>query len=144
MVESQMIGAAAANAANLNDAFGSLADPTRRDILKRVAHHELSVSEIAHSYDMSIAAISKHLMILEKAKLVKKRRAGKQQLITLSPIAFKNTAAYLDNYKKFWEGQLDSLERYLAKESTGDEIGATENKHGNKEKRATHKKSKKK
>lgn len=98
----------------LDSIFGSLADPTRRDILHRVATQELSVSEIAHHYKMSLAAISKHLKILEKAKLILKRRQGKQQMVQLAPAALKDASAYLKEYEKLWNSRLDSLEEYLA------------------------------
>ena len=71
--------------ARLDSIFGSLADTTRRDILRRVAGHELSVGEIASSYDISLAAVSKHLIVLEQARLVTKRREGKLQVVGLSP-----------------------------------------------------------
>lgn len=93
--------------------FGSLADPTRRDILRRVAKAELTIGDIARYYDMSLAAISKHLKILEKAKLIIKRRQGKQQLVTMAPATVDEAMQFLDQYKKQWEDRLDSLESYL-------------------------------
>ena len=101
---------------SLDAIFGSLADPTRRDILNRVARSELSVSEIAQPYDVSLAAVSKHLKILEKARLVIKRRKGKQQLVQLSPLALQNATEYLESYRSMLELRLDSLEEYLNKE----------------------------
>ncbi len=97
----------------LNSVFGSLADATRRDILQRVAKKELSVGEIAQSYHLTFAAISKHLMVLEKAQLIVKHREGKQQYVQLAPAQLKNAADYLIGYQKLWEGRLDSLEQYL-------------------------------
>ena len=101
----------------LDSVFGSLADPTRRDILRRVTRSELSVSEIAAHYDMSLAAVSKHLKILEKARLVARRRKGKRQLVSARPAALDDAAEYLDWYRNFMETRLDSLEKYLAEES---------------------------
>lgn len=101
----------------LDSIFSSLADPTRRDILRRVAEEELSVSEIAEPYDLTIAAVSKHLIILEKAELIKKRRKGKQQFVHLAPGTIKEAEEYLQDYKKFWETRLDSLEEYLKMEA---------------------------
>jgi len=101
---------------NLDNVFGSLADPTRRDILRRVAGQELSVSEIAAPYDLTLAAISKHLKILEKAHLIIKRRQGKQQVVQLAPATFKDAAEYLQWYQKLWEQRFDALENYLNKE----------------------------
>lgn len=98
---------------SLDSIFGSLADPTRRDILRRVAKKELSVSEISKSYDLTFAAISKHLKVLEKAKLVIKRKQGKEHLVRMAPKAITEAADYLEEYKQLWEDRLDALERYL-------------------------------
>jgi DNA-binding transcriptional ArsR family regulator len=98
---------------SLDSVFGSLSSPVRRDILQRVARDELTVTEISKPYNLTFAAISKHLKILEKAKLIIKRRRGKEQLVTLAPQTLEEAAEYLDHYKKLWEDRLDSLEEYL-------------------------------
>ena len=103
-----------AHALLLDSIFGSLADPTRRDILKRVAKKELSVGEIAKSYRLTFAAISKHLKILEKAKLIVKRREGKQQVVTMVPATIQDAAQFLQIYEKMWNDRLDALEKYLS------------------------------
>ena len=103
-------------ALRLDSVFGSLADPTRRDILRRVTRSELSVGEIAVNYDMSLAAVSKHLKILEKARLVARRRKGKQHLVSARPAALDDAAEYLEWYQRFMETRLDSLEEYLKEE----------------------------
>ena len=99
--------------ARLDAVFGSLADTTRRDILRRVAGQELSVGEIAASYDISLAAVSKHLIVLEQARLVTKRREGKLQLVGLAPATLDNAARHLERYRDIWESRLDRLEKYL-------------------------------
>jgi DNA-binding transcriptional ArsR family regulator len=101
------------HALQLDSIFGSLSDATRRDILKRVAKKELSVSEVAKPYRLSLAAVSKHLKILEKAKLIIKRREGKQQFVKLSPVAIKDAVDYLKRYEEMWNDRFDSLEKYL-------------------------------
>lgn len=88
---------------DLDSVFGSLADPTRRDILQRVARSELSVSEIAEPYDLSLAAVSKHLKDLQKAGLVVKRRKGKQRLVAMAPEALAPAADYLASYRGQWD-----------------------------------------
>lgn len=99
----------------LDAVFASLADPTRRDILRRVTKCELSVSDIAKAYErqMSLAAVSKHIEVLERAKLVRKRRVGKQHLVALSPPALRLAARYLRRYEIIWKKRLDRLEEYL-------------------------------
>jgi len=97
----------------LNAVFASLADATRRDILRRVLQEELSIGEIAESYDLTFAAISKHLQVLEKAKLILKRRRGKQQFVTASPETIQKAEEYLKDYQRLWNERFDSLEVFL-------------------------------
>jgi DNA-binding transcriptional ArsR family regulator len=101
---------------SLDEVFGSLADPTRRDILNRTSLSELSVNEIAQPYDISLAAVSKHLKVLEQARLIVKRRRGKQFLVQAAPFALKDATDYLERYGKQLNDRLDSLENYLEKE----------------------------
>jgi DNA-binding transcriptional ArsR family regulator len=103
-------------ALSLDSIFASLADSTRRDILRRVSSEELSIGEIAQPYDLTFAAVSKHLKVLEKAKLIVKRRRGKEQMVQLAPRALADAAEYLQWYQQFMEFRLDSLENYLNKE----------------------------
>jgi len=98
---------------SLDNIFGSLADPTRRDILQRVSQRGLTISEIAAKYDVTFAAISKHLKVLEKAELIIKKRRGKEQIVYLSPQAFVQAADYLTWYRQMWEERFDSLDDYL-------------------------------
>lgn len=103
-------------ALNLDNIFGSLADPTRRDILRRVAEADLTVGEIAQGYSLSLAAVSKHLKILERAKLIIKRRQGKQQYVQIAPYAFRDATEYLEWYRGLWEQRLDALEELLKRQ----------------------------
>jgi DNA-binding transcriptional ArsR family regulator len=97
---------------NLDFIFSSLADPTRRDIFQRVAKQTLSVSEIAKPYKLTFAAVSKHLKVLENAKLVTKHRRGKQQYVQLAPEALRQAKKYLKHCQTIWESRLDSLGKY--------------------------------
>ena len=87
----------------LDNVFGSLADATRRDILQRVSQAELSVGEIALPYQLTLAAISKHLKILEKARLVVKRRQGKHIYVRSSPYALAKAEDYLRQYAELMD-----------------------------------------
>ncbi|HVS58495.1 MAG TPA: metalloregulator ArsR/SmtB family transcription factor [Candidatus Saccharimonadales bacterium] len=97
----------------LDDIFSSLADPTRRDILSRLVIRSLNVGQIAKDYDMSLAAVSKHLKVMEHAKLVIKQRRGKEHIVSIMPDTIRNIDEYLDSYRQLWERRLDSLEDYL-------------------------------
>jgi DNA-binding transcriptional ArsR family regulator len=100
-------------ALSLDSVFSSLADPTRRDILRRLIKQELSISEIAKPYDITFAAVSKHLKVLEKARLVIKQRRGKEQMVQVSPLALKEAADYLENYRMLWDERFQSLDKLL-------------------------------
>ncbi len=99
----------------LDDVFHSLSDSTRRDILHRLAPGEQTVGALASHYNLTFAAVSKHLQVLERAKLVQKRRDGREQRVTLSPHGLRNADKYLEQYRKLWEEKLDRLGEYLKK-----------------------------
>lgn len=97
----------------LNTIFSSLADPTRRDMLQRLLNGELSVNELAQSYDMSLPAVSKHLRILEAAKLIKRERRGRQHFIRLAEHNFQSATDHLLYYQTVLNKRLDSLDKYI-------------------------------
>lgn len=97
----------------LDSVFGSLSDPTRRDILKRVSKKSMSVGEIATHYALTFAAVAKHLEVLHRAKLITKNRRGKEQIVSISPHALAAARNYLETYKQLWENRLDALDKYL-------------------------------
>lgn len=101
---------------SLDSIFNSLADPTRRDILRRVSNEELSVGQIAQPYPLTFAAISKHLKVLEQASLIIKRKRGKQHMVSLAPQTMADAAEYLKWYQQLMEARYDSLANYLSKE----------------------------
>ena len=82
----------------IDNIFASLADPVRRDILERVHEGELSVNEIALGYDISLAAISKHLKVLREAGLIHRRKVGRFNMIRTDAAAFSEAEAYLRRY----------------------------------------------
>jgi DNA-binding transcriptional ArsR family regulator len=101
---------------SLDSIFGSLSDATRRDILRRVSVADLSISQIAKPYNLTFAAISKHLMVLEKAKLIVKYKRGKEHIVRISPEALAAATEYLEFYRQHLTERLDSLDVYLNKE----------------------------
>lgn len=100
-------------AVNLDLVFQSLADPTRRDILSHVAKRPLSVGEIAKYYDLTFAAVSKHLKVMEKAKLIIKQRRGKERIVTASPSTVHEASDYLKRYEAMWNERFEALDQYL-------------------------------
>ncbi len=103
---------------DLDTVFGSLADPTRRDILQRLREAELTIGEIASHYDLTFAAISKHLKVLGKAKLIIKQRRGKEQVVRISPQTLAYADSYLEQYRQLWEVRFDALESLLESEQS--------------------------
>lgn len=101
------------NLSQLNAIFGSLSDGTRRDILKRISKKRMSVSEIARHYSLSLAAVAKHLSVLERAGLIFKTRRGKELIVMLAPKTLGTANSYLENYRELWENRLDSLDKYI-------------------------------
>ena len=98
---------------NLDTLFQALADQTRRDILKRVSKTEMSISALAEPYKMSFAAIAKHVLVLETAKLITKKRKGKQQIVAIVPKTMAVASTHLEEYEKMWDARFDALEALL-------------------------------
>ena len=96
--------------------FQALADPTRRGILKILSRHERPITELAEPFDMSLPAISKHVKVLERARLVRRRRHGSFSYLSVSGKAMLTADQWLENYRQFWEQSLDRLENYLKEE----------------------------
>ncbi len=109
----------------LDRTFGALADPTRRRILGQLAKGEECVTDLARPHAMSLAAVSKHLIVLEKAGLVRRRRQGRVHSLRLEARPMKEAQAWINRYREFWEGNLDRFEDYLNK------LQKQENKHDN-------------
>ena len=97
----------------LNRTFAALADPTRRRILEHLAHGDRCVTDLAQPYSMSLPAVSKHLRILENAGLVSRRRRGRVHSLKLEAKPMQQAQAWIEEYRKFWEGSFDRLEEYL-------------------------------
>jgi DNA-binding transcriptional ArsR family regulator len=104
------------SARNLDHIFQALSDPTRRSILKKVSKQEKAVGEIAESYSMSLAAISKHIQSLERAGLVSRRKEGSYSYLSLNPGALTSVDKWMEYYRAFWEGSLSSLKNFIEKE----------------------------
>ena len=100
---------------SLDRTFAALADPTRRRILAHLASGNHRVTHLARPHDMSLPAVSKHLRVLEKAGLLRRRRYGRVHEMELNAKPLKQAAQWVAEYRKFWEGSLDRLAEYLEK-----------------------------
>ncbi len=100
---------------SLDRTFAALADPTRRRILAHLARGDQRVTHLARPHAMSLPAVSKHLRVLEKAGLLRRRRFGRVHEMQLEAKPLKKAAQWVEEYRKFWEGSLDRLADYLEK-----------------------------
>lgn len=100
----------------LDRTLHALADPTRRAILQRLSSGEARVTEVAQPFSMSLNAVSKHIMVLERAKLVKRRKEGRDHYLSYLPGPMDEAAAWIEHTRNFWSSRLDALERLLRDE----------------------------
>src|ERR1700733_12718533 len=133
------------NSDRLSVTFAALADPTRRAILARLISGEISVTELAEPFRMSLPAVSKHLKVLEHAGLIARGREAQWRPCQLKAGPLKEVADWAEHYRRFYEQSFDRLDIYLrglqGKQSEGKDLtqrkeqrkkqrGAEENKHG--------------
>ena len=102
--------------ASLDSTFGALADPTRRAILATLQLGQASISELAKPHRMSLPAVMKHAYVLEQAGLISQEKTGRTRICRLAAEPFKDAEAWISQYRRFWERNFDSLQRYLKEE----------------------------
>jgi DNA-binding transcriptional ArsR family regulator len=100
---------------NLDSIFHALADPTRREIVRLIAFQERTVSELAEPFEMSLAAISKHIKVLERAGLLERTVKGRTHTCRLNAESLSTATEWLRFYERFWNRQFEALERELNK-----------------------------
>jgi DNA-binding transcriptional ArsR family regulator len=97
----------------LDSAYAALSDPVRRAILARLALGEATVGEIAEPFPISGPAVSRHLKVLEEARLVTRRRQGQTHILALNPSGLRSAQEWLDHYRAFWTSAFDRLDAHL-------------------------------
>ena len=97
----------------LNQTFAALADPTRRAMLERLSTEALPVTVLAEPFEVSLPAISKQLRVLERAGLVTQERDGRVRLCRLQTAPMQHAVRWIEQYRRFWDQQLESLASYL-------------------------------
>ncbi len=100
--------------AEVDRIFRALADATRRDIVRRTLAGEATVSELAASYDMSFAAVQKHVAVLEGAGLVSKQPRGRERIVRGNPDMIQRAQTLLDSFEQIWRARIDRLDALLA------------------------------
>lgn len=103
----------------------ALADPTRRAILQRLSSGEARVTEVARPFRMSLNAVSKHILVLERAKLVKRRKEGRDHYLSYRPEPLDAAAKWIAETRDFWSSRLDILERLLREEDAANKSSLT-------------------
>ena len=94
--------------------LAAIADPTRRAILDRLARGPARVTDVAEPFDMSLAAVSKHVRMLERAGLVRRARRGREHTLTLDARPLRRVVRWTSRYERFWNERLDRLEAFFA------------------------------
>jgi len=97
----------------LDAAFGALADPSRRAIIADLRGGERRVTDLARPFPVSLNAVSKHVKVLERAGLVRRRVLGRDHYISLAAQPLRDASTWLDHYRAFWEPRLEALETLL-------------------------------
>ena len=106
----------------LDQAFRALADPTRRAILSRLAElGPATVTQLAEPFDISLAAVSKHIGVLERASLVSREKLGRTHTLRIDPRPLESASAWLDHSAQFWTNRLDALETFLKESADKDQ-----------------------
>lgn len=111
----------------LDDTLLALADPTRRAILQRLSRGEARVTELARPFDISLNAVSKHIRMLERARLVRRRRVGREHLLSLDPRPLRDATAWMAEQTAAWTARLQALDDLLREQDDAAHPPLTEN-----------------
>jgi len=111
--------------AKLDQVFSALSDPTRRAILRALARRPATINEIARPFPVSLNAISKQVMVLERAGLLRREIKGREHHCYIQPRPLREAHLWLERYRQFWEQRLDALEVYVARKFQAPKKGAS-------------------
>ncbi len=99
---------------NIDHVMAAISDPTRRAILERLARGPARISDLAEPFPMSLTGFCKHVRVLERARLVRRTRRGRENTLELSPEPLREVARWVLKYEQFWNARLDRLENFFA------------------------------
>src|SRR5438552_12519410 len=99
--------------ANSEAVWTALADPTRRSILERLSRGPTRVTDVAAPFDMSLNAVSKHIKVLEAARLVRRSRQGREHVLEIDPIPLRDVGRWASEIERFWSERLDQIEQFF-------------------------------
>ena len=109
--------------ATLDRVFGAISDPTRREILNRLAAGDERVTDVASNFTISLNSVSKHVRVLEQAGLVTRSIQGRNHVLSLNADPMSEAAAWLDHYRAFWTDRLAALDRFVTGSGAGSASG---------------------
>jgi len=101
---------------DLDRVLGAVSDPTRRAILDRLSRGPARISDLAQPFSMSLTGFCKHVRVLEKARLVRRTRRGRDNTLALSPQPLRDASRWFLKYEQFWNTRLDRVEQFFAKQ----------------------------
>jgi len=101
---------------DLQGTFRALADPTRREILRYLSARDMSIGEVADQFEMTRAAVKKHLIILEEGQLISVRQEGRTRINHFEPVALKSASEWFEFFNRFWDVRLNKLQQAIDKE----------------------------
>jgi DNA-binding transcriptional ArsR family regulator len=104
------------SAAGVDRVAAAISDPTRRAIIDRLARGPARISDVAAPFAMSLTGFCKHVRVLERAKLVRRTRRGRENTLELSPEPLREVARWILRYEQFWNARLDRLEKLFSNE----------------------------
>lgn len=110
----------------LDDTLIALADPTRRAILQRLSRGDARVTDVARPFAMSLNAVSKHIRMLERARLVRRRRMGREHVLSLDPRPLRDAAAWMAEQTAAWTARLQLLDDLLREQDDAPEPSSPE------------------
>ena len=99
--------------ARLDGIFNALCDPTRRAILARLTDADARVTDVASEFPISLNSVSKHIRMLERAGLLRRSIVGREHVLSLNAAPLAEAQAWIEAYRRFWEGRLAALEHYV-------------------------------
>jgi len=114
----------------LDETLMALADPTRRAILQRLSRGEARVTDLAHPFAISLNSVSKHIRILERAHLVRRRKVGREHLLSFNPEPLDEAAVWIETQRALWTARLNALDALLQAEDRAASTTLPERKDG--------------
>ncbi len=107
---------------NVQDSFRALADPTRRMILMHLSSKDMTIGELTDHFDMTRAAVKKHLNILENGRLISVHSSGRERINRLEPMGLKSVSDWLNYFDRFWDERLNNLKNAIDAEQGKDDV----------------------